>query len=57
VLAAHRNPESYVAGAVPINREGPRFSADIDMAATPLAISPCAGISFYESCLCYLDPD
>jgi hypothetical protein len=31
LLAAHRNPESYVAGAVPINREGPRFSADIDI--------------------------
>jgi hypothetical protein len=29
LLAAQRNPESYVAGAVPINREGPRFSADI----------------------------
>jgi hypothetical protein len=31
LLAAHRNPESYVAGAVPINREGPRYSADIDI--------------------------
>jgi hypothetical protein len=31
LLAAHRNPESYIAGALPINREGPRFSADIDI--------------------------
>jgi hypothetical protein len=30
-LAAHRNPESYVAGAVPLNRDGPRYSA-IDIA-------------------------
>jgi hypothetical protein len=30
-LAAQRNPESYVAGAVPLNRDGPRFSEDIDI--------------------------
>jgi hypothetical protein len=30
-LAAHRNPESYVAGSVPLNRDGPRFSNDIDI--------------------------
>jgi hypothetical protein len=31
LLAAHRNPESYVAGASPLARVGPRFSADIDV--------------------------
>lgn len=31
LLAAHRNPESYVAGASALNREGPRFSRDIDI--------------------------
>jgi hypothetical protein len=31
LLAAHRNPESYIAGAVPLNREGPRYSDDIDI--------------------------
>ena len=31
LLAAHRNPESYVAGAVPLNRDGPRYSDDIDI--------------------------
>lgn len=31
LLAAQRDPESYVAGAVPINRDGPRFSDDIDV--------------------------
>jgi hypothetical protein len=31
LLAANRNPESYVAGGVPINRDGPRFSKDIDI--------------------------
>lgn len=31
LLAAHRDPESYVAGAVPLNRNSPRFSADIDV--------------------------
>jgi hypothetical protein len=30
-LAAQRNPESYIAGGVAINREGPRFSEDIDI--------------------------
>ena len=31
LLAAHRNPESYVAGAAALNRDGPRFSEDIDI--------------------------
>ena len=31
LLAAHRDPESYVGGATPLNREAPRFSADIDV--------------------------
>jgi hypothetical protein len=31
LLAAHRDPESYVGGATPLNRDGPRFSADIDV--------------------------
>jgi hypothetical protein len=31
LLAAHRNPESYVAGASALNRDGPRFSGDIDI--------------------------
>jgi hypothetical protein len=31
LLAAHRDPESYVAGATPLNRNAPRFSADIDV--------------------------
>jgi hypothetical protein len=30
-LAGHRDPESYVAGASAINRDGPRYSADIDI--------------------------
>ena len=30
-LAAHRSPDSYIAGGVAINREGPRYSADIDI--------------------------
>jgi hypothetical protein len=30
-LAAHRTPESYVAGSTPLHRDGPRFSADIDI--------------------------
>lgn len=30
-LAAHRSPESYVAGGIAINRDGPRISADIDI--------------------------
>jgi hypothetical protein len=30
-LAEHRNPESYVAGASVINRDGPRYSADVDI--------------------------
>ncbi len=31
LLANNRNPESYVAGAVALDREGPRFSGDIDI--------------------------
>ncbi len=31
LLAAHRNPESYVAGAAPLARGGSRFSHDIDL--------------------------
>ena len=30
-LAAQRSPDSYVAGGVALNREGPRFSGDIDI--------------------------
>src|ERR1700730_16910798 len=31
LLASHRNPESYVAGSTPLNRDALRFSADIDV--------------------------
>jgi hypothetical protein len=31
LLAAQRNPESYVAGAAMLNLDGPRFSEDIDI--------------------------
>jgi hypothetical protein len=31
LLAAHRNPEIYVAGASPLIREAPRISSDIDV--------------------------
>jgi hypothetical protein len=31
VLATQRGPDSYIAGGVAINRDGPRFSADIDI--------------------------
>ncbi len=31
LLAAHRDPESYVAGATPLNRDAPRYSDDIDV--------------------------
>jgi hypothetical protein len=31
LLAAHRDPESYVAGITPLNRERLRFSEDIDI--------------------------
>jgi len=31
LLAAHRDPESYIGGSTPLNRDGPRFSADIDV--------------------------
>jgi hypothetical protein len=30
-LAAHRDPESYVAGSTPLNRDAPRYSGDIDV--------------------------
>ena len=30
-LAAQRSPDSYIAGGVAINRDGPRSSADIDI--------------------------
>jgi hypothetical protein len=31
LLAAHRNPESYVAGSTPLNRNSLRYSGDIDI--------------------------
>lgn len=31
LLAAHRDPESYVAGSAWLTREGPRYSGDIDI--------------------------
>ena len=31
LLASHRDPESYVAGSTPLNRNAPRFSSDIDI--------------------------
>jgi len=31
LLASHRDPESYVAGSTPLNREAPRYSGDIDV--------------------------
>jgi hypothetical protein len=31
LLASHRDPESYVAGATPLNRDAPRYSEDIDV--------------------------
>jgi len=31
LLASHRNPESYVAGASALNQDGPRFSDAIDI--------------------------
>ncbi len=31
LLAGHRDPESYVAGATPLNRDAPRYSDDIDV--------------------------
>ncbi len=30
-LASQRDPESYVAGATPLNRDAPRYSSDIDI--------------------------
>lgn len=31
LLAAHRDPESYVAGSTPLNVDAPRYSGDIDI--------------------------
>ena len=31
LIATKRDPESFVAGGVPINRSGPRYSADLDI--------------------------
>jgi uncharacterized protein YbjT (DUF2867 family) len=31
LLASQRDAESYVAGATPLNRAGPRYSSDIDI--------------------------
>lgn len=31
LLASHRDPESYVAGATPLNRNAARYSGDIDV--------------------------
>lgn len=31
LLAAHRDPESDIGGSTPLNRNAPRFSADIDV--------------------------
>lgn len=31
MLAGQRSPDSYIAGGIAINREGPRFSGDIDI--------------------------
>jgi hypothetical protein len=31
LLAAHRDPESYVGGSTPLNRNTPRYSGDIDV--------------------------
>jgi hypothetical protein len=30
LLASHRDPESYVGGSTPLNKDGARFSSDID---------------------------
>ena len=31
LLAAHRDPTSFVAGSIPLNKDGPRYSQDIDI--------------------------
>ena len=31
LIARNRSPESYIAGAIALNRDGPRFSGDIDI--------------------------
>jgi hypothetical protein len=31
VLATGRSPDNYIAGGIAVNREGPRFSGDIDI--------------------------
>jgi len=35
LLATERSPDSYIAGGVALNREGPRFSGDIDIFQDP----------------------
>lgn len=37
LLAGQRSPDSYIAGGVAINRQGPRFSGDIDIFQDSLA--------------------
>ena len=31
LLASHRDPQSYVAGSTPLNRNAARYSVDIDV--------------------------
>ena len=31
LIAAERSPDSYIAGGIALNREGPRYSGDIDI--------------------------
>ncbi|MDF0650019.1 MAG: hypothetical protein P0121_00930 [Nitrospira sp.] len=31
LIAAHRDPESYIAGSTPLNVDAPRYSGDIDV--------------------------
>lgn len=52
LLASNRQPESYVAGATPLNRDASRYSGDVDfwrparrtgrslVAAEPLILTP-----------------
>jgi hypothetical protein len=39
LLAVHRDPESYVAGATPLNRDAIRFSSDIDVFLHPVDLA------------------
>lgn len=51
-LAASRNPESYVAGATPLHRDGPRLSDDIDIfhdREEAVAIAAAADANLLES--------